>query len=199
MRRNHLHIPPQLMWFVLVVIFLSILVVVSIQTNTLSVLAFIIVILFLASARIVGQDEEWVLQRLGRYQRKLRSGLNFMIPLIDRVAFKSNSRDQIINLSSLEVVTIDNVIIEIVVAVFWRILEPEKFYYGIWKNIEQALSNLVNSCLIYEIGTIRLERISTSRHQLNQALLGSLDMATEVWGVKVTRVEIQKISGRSGG
>ena len=145
------------------------------------------------SVKRIDQGNEALVQRLGRYHRKLTPGLNFgVIPVIDEVVVESNTRERTLDIEPSDVITNDSVTVTIDAVIFWRIIDLYSAYYEI-DNVSEALKNLVVTTLRSKIGEMDLQRTYSSREEINKALLESLDEATEPWGVKVTRVEIQDI------
>ena len=145
------------------------------------------------SVRIINQGTEALVERLGRYHRKLKPGLNFIVPFLDYIVLKDSVREQILDVEKQAAITKDNVPLDVDAVVYWRILELELTYYAI-ENVEQAITELVVTTLRSEIGKMKFETTFSSRDELNKALLSQLDEATEPWGVKVTRVEVQEIT-----
>lgn len=146
----------------------------------------------ISSVRIINQGEEALVERLGRYHRKLKPGLNFIVPALDYIRLKDSVRERILDVAKQGAITKDNVSLEVDAVVYWRILELELTYYAI-EDVEQAIQELVITTLRSEIGKMEFENTFSSRDELNRALLSQLDEATEPWGVKVTRVEVQEI------
>jgi regulator of protease activity HflC (stomatin/prohibitin superfamily) len=145
------------------------------------------------SVRRVNQGNEALVERLGRYHRKLTPGLNFgVLPVIDEVVIEANTRERILDIEPSDVITNDSVTLTIDTVIFWRIIDLYSAYYEI-DDVSDALRNLVGTTLRSKIGEMDLQRTYSSREEINKALLESLDEATEPWGVKVTRVEIQDI------
>ncbi|QYO67567.1 SPFH domain-containing protein [Leptolyngbya sp. 7M] len=145
------------------------------------------------SVRRVNQGNEALVERLGRYHRKLTPGLNFgVLPIIDEVVIEANTRERILDIEPSDVITNDSVTLTIDTVIFWRIIDLYSAYYEI-DDVSTALKNLVGTTLRSKIGEMDLQRTYSSREEINRALLESLDDATEPWGVKVTRVEIQDI------
>jgi regulator of protease activity HflC (stomatin/prohibitin superfamily) len=144
------------------------------------------------SIRIVNQGTEALVERLGRYHRKLKPGLNFIFPFLDNVVLRDSVREQILDIVKIGAITRDNVPLDIDAVVYWRILELELTYYAI-ENVEQGIEELVITTLRSKIGKMKFEETFSSRDEINRALLSQLDEATEPWGVKVTRVEVQEI------
>ncbi|MFM7425737.1 MAG: SPFH domain-containing protein [Elainella sp.] len=145
------------------------------------------------SVKRIDQGNEALVQRLGRYHRKLTPGLNFgVIPIIDEVVIEANTRERTLDIEPNDVITKDSVTVTIDAVIFWRIIDLYSAYYEI-DDVSEALENLVITTLRSKIGEMDLQKTYSSREEINKALLESLDEATEPWGVKVTRVEIQDI------
>jgi regulator of protease activity HflC (stomatin/prohibitin superfamily) len=145
------------------------------------------------SVKRVEQGNEALVQRLGKFHRKLSPGLNFgVIPVIDEVVIEANTRERTLDIEPSDVITKDSVTVTIDAVIFWRIIDLYSAFYEI-DNVSIALKNLVITTLRSKIGEMDLQRTYASREEINKALLESLDEATEPWGVKVTRVEIQDI------
>jgi len=164
-----------------------------VPTSLFGILALLIIGYSVGSVRIINQGTEALVERLGRYHRKLKPGLNFIVPLLDYIVLKDSVREQILDVEKQAAITRDNVALDVDAVVYWRILELELTYYAI-ENVEQAIEELVVTTLRSEIGKMEFEKTFSSRDELNKALLSQLDEATEPWGVKVTRVEVQEIT-----
>ncbi|MEB3356800.1 MAG: SPFH domain-containing protein [Synechococcales bacterium] len=160
--------------------------------QTLTILAFLIIGYTVGSVRIINQGYEAIVERLGRYHRKLTPGLNFIVPMLDQIVWYATTREQILDFDPQEAITKDNVNLKVDAIVYWRILELQQTYYTI-ENIEEAIKNVVMTSLRSLIGRMALEDTYSSREDINRNLLEQLDDATATWGVKVTRVEIQNI------
>ncbi|MBD2257921.1 SPFH domain-containing protein [Pseudanabaena sp. FACHB-2040] len=156
------------------------------------VLAFLIVGYTVGSVRIINQGNEALVERLGRYHRKLKPGLNFVVPLMDSIVLEDSVRERLLDVEPQSAITRDNVSLEVDAIVYWKILDLERTYYSI-EDVEAAIRELVITTVRSEIGKMEFERTFSSRDELNKALLDQLDDATEPWGVKVTRVEVQRI------
>ncbi len=162
-------------------------------TSLFGILALLVIGYSVGSVRIINQGTEALVERLGRYHRKLKPGLNFIVPFLDYIVLKDSVREQILDVEKQAAITKDNVPLDVDAVVYWRILELELTYYAI-EDVEQAITELVTTTLRSEIGKMRFETTFSSRDELNRALLSQLDEATEPWGVKVTRVEVQEIT-----
>lgn len=160
--------------------------------SIIGILALIILGYTISSVRIINQGEEALVERLGRYHRKLKPGLNFIVPALDYIRLKDSVRERLLDVAKQGAITKDNVSLEVDAVVYWRILELQLTYYAI-EDVEQAIEELVVTTLRSELGKMEFENTFSSRDELNRALLSQLDEATEPWGVKVTRVEVQEI------
>jgi regulator of protease activity HflC (stomatin/prohibitin superfamily) len=158
-----------------------------IAITTLAIVGYIF-----GSVKVINQGYEGLVERLGRYQRTLKPGLNFVLPLLDTVLVET-TREQLLDIKPQSAITKDNVTITVDAILFWKILDVQKAYYEI-ENLEGALQNLVLTTLRSEIGQMDLRETISSRNKINQALLKELDKATASWGVKVIRVEVQEIA-----
>jgi regulator of protease activity HflC (stomatin/prohibitin superfamily) len=160
--------------------------------SILAALALLIIGYTIGSVKIINQGNEALVERLGRYHRKLTPGLNFVVPWLDTIVLEDTTREQVLDIEPQSAITRDNVALQVDAVVFWRILDLERAYYAI-EDIETALKNLVLTTLRAEIGQMEFEETFASRGKINKALLDQLDEATAPWGVKVTRVEVQDI------
>ncbi|NET32324.1 MAG: SPFH/Band 7/PHB domain protein [Cyanothece sp. SIO1E1] len=162
------------------------------MSQILAALALVIVGYTIGSVKIVNQGDEALIERLGRYHKKLGPGLNFIVPFLDTVVLEETVRERVLDVDPQAAITKDNVSLMVDAVVFWRILDLERAFYAV-EEIETAITNLVLTTLRSEIGQMAFERTFSSRAQVNRALLDHLDEATAPWGVKITRVEIQDI------
>ena len=158
-----------------------------------AILALIVIGYTVGSVRIVNQGNQALVERLGRYHRKLRPGLNFIVPFLDTIVWEESVRERLLDVPPQSAITRDNVALDVDAVVYWKILDLERTYYEI-EDIQGAIRELVVTTLRSEIGKMPFENTFSSRDELNQALLDQLDEATEPWGVKVTRVEVQSIN-----
>ena len=158
--------------------------------------AFIIVALggagLAGSVRIVNQGNEALVERLGSYNKKLSPGLNFTFPFVDRVAYQETIREKVIEIPPQSCITRDNVSISVDAVVYWRIVDMEKAYYKV-QDIKSAMVNVILTQIRSEMGQLELDQTFTARSEINELLLRELDVATDPWGVKVTRVELRDI------
>ncbi|MGB5596648.1 MAG: SPFH domain-containing protein [Crocosphaera sp.] len=144
------------------------------------------------SVKIVNEKNEYLIERLGSYNKKLSPGLNFVFPFIDRVVYKGTIREKVIDIPPQSCITKDNVSITADAVVYWRIMDMEKAYYKV-EDLQSAMVNLVLTQIRSEIGKLELDQTFTARTEINELLLRELDVSTDPWGVKVTRVELRDI------
>ncbi|HEY6278258.1 MAG TPA: SPFH domain-containing protein [Streptosporangiaceae bacterium] len=157
---------------------------------------FAVVVLMLGvlsrSVRMVPQARARNVERLGRYRKTLEPGLNFVIPLIDRVKTLIDLREQVVSFAGQRVITEDNVVVAIDTVLFFQVTDPRAADYEI-VNYIQAIEQLAATMLRSVIGSMDLEQTLTSRDKINTLLRGVLDDASGKWGIRVTRVEIKSI------
>lgn len=144
------------------------------------------------SVKVINQGNEALVERLGSYNKKLEPGLNFIAPFVDRVVFRETIREKVLDIPPQKCITRDNVGIEVDAVVYWRIVDMEKAWYKV-ENLQSAMVNLVLTQIRAEMGKLELDETFTARSQINELLLYDLDVATDPWGVKVTRVELRDI------
>jgi len=161
--------------------------------SVIAAIALLIIGYTVGSVKIINQGNEALIERLGRYHRKLQPGLNFVIPFLDTLVLEESMRERVLDTEPQEAITEDNVSVRVDAVMYWRILQLERTYYAV-EDVEEALKNLVTTTLRSEIGRMKLAKTFSSRTEINHALLHQLDDATATWGVKVTRVEVQNIA-----
>ncbi|HEY9762634.1 MAG TPA: SPFH domain-containing protein [Trichocoleus sp.] len=145
------------------------------------------------SVKIINQSDEALVETLGKYNgKKLTPGLNFTVPFVDRVVVKQTVRERVLDIPPQQCITRDNVSITVDAVVYWRIVDLEKAYYKV-ENLQSAMVNLVLTQVRAEMGKLELDETFTARSEINELLLRELDISTDPWGVKVTRVELRDI------
>ena len=156
-------------------------------------LLFIIVVALLVSCiRIVPQSNAYVIERLGKYIGTWQVGVHFLIPVIDRIAKKVSLKEQVADFPPQQVITKDNVTMQIDTVVFFKITDPKLYTYGITNPIS-AIENLTATTLRNIIGSLELDETLTAREKINSQMAQTLDIATDPWGIKVNRVELKNI------
>ncbi|MBQ9475816.1 MAG: SPFH/Band 7/PHB domain protein [Bacteroidales bacterium] len=179
------------------------------------ILAVIVLIFVIKGIRIVPQSETQIIERLGKYHRTLPSGINIIWPIIDkpremyfryattdfsgnhyvrtRLTTKIDLREQLIDFPPQSVITKDNVMTQINAILYYQIMDPVKAMYEIL-NLPDAIEKLTQTTLRNVIGELEFDETLTSRDTINSKLRDVLDDATNKWGVKVNRVEVQDIT-----
>ncbi|HID11945.1 MAG TPA: SPFH/Band 7/PHB domain protein [Candidatus Latescibacteria bacterium] len=157
----------------------------------LIIVAVVVVVLAVTSIRIVRPWEKGVIERLGKYQRTVGSGLTIVVPFIERM-FKVDMREQVVDVPPQDVITKDNVAVSVDAVVYYEVTDPVKVIYNV-ANFYTAATKLAQTNLRNLIGDMALDETLTSREAINTKLRQILDDATDRWGARVTRVEIQKI------
>ena len=157
----------------------------------LVIVMFIALIALARSARVVSQYEKGLVLRLGRYRHTVDSGLTFLVPMIEGL-IKVDMRERVINVEPQKVITKDNVSVTVDAVIYYRISDPVKATFEV-QNFGYAATTLAQTNLRNLIGDKSLDETLTARDTINANLRSVLDEATNTWGVKVTRVEVQKI------
>jgi regulator of protease activity HflC (stomatin/prohibitin superfamily) len=157
-----------------------------------AVVAILVVITVVRSVRIVPQARARNVERLGRYRKTLEPGMNFVIPMIDRVKPIIDLREQVVSFNGAPVITEDNLVVLIDTVLFFQVTDPRAADYEI-VNYIQAIEQITATMLRSVIGSMDLEQTLTSRDKINALLRGVLDDASGKWGIRVTRVEIKAI------
>ena len=159
----------------------------------LGILIVILLIIAVSCIQIVPQAHAYVIERLGAYSATWGVGLHFKIPFIERIARRVNLKEQVVDFPPQPVITKDNVTMQIDSIVFFQITDAKLFTYGV-ENPIMAIENLTATTLRNIIGELDLDETLTSREIINAKMRSSLDVATDPWGIKVTRVELKNIT-----
>lgn len=162
------------------------------QSTIVIALLVLGVALVMAGVKTVGQGQEWTVERLGRYTRTLKPGLNLILPFVERIGHKLNVMEVVLNVPSQEVITRDNATVMVDGVVFYQVLDAAKAAYEV-QNLELALASLAMTNVRSVIGSLDLDEVLSQRDQINQRLLTVIDQATSPWGVKVSRIELSNI------
>ena len=157
-----------------------------------TVLIILVIVLAISTIKIVKQSEVIIVERLGKYKMTGESGLNIVVPILDRVVRRIDLRTQVIDSPPQAVITKDNVTMSIDTVVYYQITDSFKATYEI-ANLVQAIRYLTTTTLRDVIGTMELDKTLSSRDDVNNKLRIILDEATDKWGVRVERVEIKNI------
>lgn len=149
--------------------------------------------LLVTNIRIVPQARAYVVERLGAYHSTWQVGLHFKIPLIDKIARKVSLKEKVIDFPPQPVITKDNVTMEIDTVIYFQITDPKLYTYGVESPMD-AIENLTATTLRNIIGELELDESLTSREHINSKIRLVLDEATDPWGIKINRVEVNNIT-----
>ena len=155
-------------------------------------IAVIVIVLILANIKIVPQATTFIIERLGTYRTTWDTGLHLKVPFIDRVAKKISLKEKVADFAPQAVITKDNVTMQIDTVLFYQIVDPKLYTYGIERPIV-AIENLSATTLRNIIGDLELDQTLTSRDNINTRMREILDDETDRWGIKVNRVELKNI------
>jgi len=153
-----------------------------------SIISFIAL---LSSVKIVNQSEKGIVLRLGKYQRTVGPGVNFIFPFIEEL-IKIDVRERVINVEPQKVITKDNVTVTVDAVIYYKVVDPVKAEFEV-EDFDTAATTLAQTNLRNLIGDKTLDETLVARDVINTNLRDVLDEATHNWGVKITRVEVQKI------
>ncbi|MFT4014964.1 MAG: SPFH domain-containing protein [Paracoccus sp. (in: a-proteobacteria)] len=159
----------------------------------LIVLAAVILLAVSRAVRILPQSEKYVVERFGRLRAVLGPGINFTVPLLDRVAHKISVLERQLPTNRQDAITADNVLVQVETSVFYRITEPEKTVYRI-RDIDAAIATTVAGIVRSEIGTMELDQVQSNRASLIDRIRESLANVVDDWGIEVTRAEILDVN-----
>jgi len=144
------------------------------------------------SIRIVPQSGAMVVERLGKYKRTLETGLNMIVPILDKTKPLISLKEKVLDFDAVEVITKDNVKMRIDTIVFAQVVDTKLYTYGV-ENPMKAIDSLTATTLRNTIGELELDETLTSRDVVNVKMRDIIDAATDPWGIKVRRVELKSI------
>lgn len=155
-------------------------------------LLIVLTIFVFRGTRIVPHQQAWIVQRLGRFKRKLEPGLNWIIPTIDQVAYRHSLKEEAIEVPEQTAITQDNVSVILDGIVYVKIVDPVAASYGV-KEPLHALTQLVQTNMRSEIGKIPLDKTFEEREMLNAQIVEAINEASLSWGIRCLRYEIKDI------
>lgn len=157
----------------------------------LGIAAVIVFLILFSGIRKVNQYERGLIERWNAYEKTVDPGLRYVTPFVRRI-YRVNMREQVIDVPPQEIITEDNVVVTIDAIVYYQIIDPKKALYEI-EDFELAIVKLAQTTLRNIVGEMSLDTCLTSREKINNELRKVLDEATDKWGTKVNRIEVQRI------
>lgn len=162
--------------------------------NILLLVVLVLVVLgILKGIRIVPQQEAWIVEKLGRYDRKLDPGLNLLIPYIERVAYKHSLKETAYDVHEQTAITRDNVTLTLDGIVYLRVTDPVASSYGV-SNPIYAITQLAQTTMRSEIGKLTMDQTFEERDALNHNIVQAINQAAGTWGIQCMRYEIRNIT-----
>jgi regulator of protease activity HflC (stomatin/prohibitin superfamily) len=165
----------------------------SFSTSVALVIAVVAVIFIFQTFKIVPQQHAWVVERLGKYDRTLAPGLEFVVPFIERVAYKHSLKEVPLDVPSQVCITRDNTQLQVDGIIYFQVTDPMRASYGS-SNYIAAITQLAQTLLRSVIGKMELDRTFEERDHINLSIVAALDEAATNWGVKVLRYEIKDLT-----
>jgi len=157
------------------------------------ILAIIAIIIASRGVKVVPQQHAWVVERLGKYDRTLAPGLSFIVPFVDRVAYKHMQKEVPLDIASQVCITRDNTQLTVDGILYFQVTDPMRASYGS-SNYLLAISQLAQTTLRSVIGKLELDKTFEERDYINHSVVSALDEAAMTWGVKVLRYEIKDLT-----
>lgn len=158
----------------------------------LLVIILIVIVLSLSCVKVIKQSKVGIVMRLGKFNKKADTGVHFLIPFLDQMAYVIDLRENVVDFPPQPVITKDNVTMQIDTVVYFQVTDPVRYVFEIANPIS-AIENLTATTLRNIIGELDLDETLTSRDLINTKMRSILDEATDKWGIKVNRVELKNI------
>ena len=158
----------------------------------LLIIILIVNVLSLSCVKVIKQSKVGIVMRLGKFQKKADTGVHFLIPFLDQMAYVIDLRENVVDFPPQPVITKDNVTMQIDTVVYFQVTDPVRYVFEIANPIS-AIENLTATTLRNIIGELDLDETLTSRDIINTKMRSILDEATDKWGIKVNRVELKNI------
>ena len=158
----------------------------------LLVLTLLVVIVLMKSAVIVPQKKEYIVERLGKFNKTLGAGFHILMPFLDRVAYRYSMKEEVLDIPSQTCITKDNVTVEVDGLIYMQVVDSKRAAYGI-NDYRMAASQLAQTTLRSCVGRIDLDKTFEERETINAQVVESIDHAAQAWGVKVLRYEVKDI------
>ncbi len=162
------------------------------STVVLIGLTLLALIAFFKTIRIVPQRSAFIVERLGKYRVTLVAGFHVLTPFVDKVAYRQTLKEQAVDVPPQTCITQDNISVEVDGILYLQVIDPGKASYGI-NNYQFASTQLAQTTMRSVIGRLELDRTFEERETINSAIVDAVDIASDPWGVKVTRYEVKNI------
>ncbi|MDP5120360.1 MAG: paraslipin [Spirosomaceae bacterium] len=156
-------------------------------------ITILVLVVIMMAVKVVPQQRAYIVERLGKYHNTLQPGINFVVPFVDRMAYKHGLKEQAYDIQEQICITRDNVQVRVDGVIFLQVIDPMKASYGI-NDYVFAVTQLAQTTMRSEIGKIDLDKTFVERMAINIAVVEAIDQAAIGWGVKVLRYEIRNIS-----
>ncbi len=156
-------------------------------------LILLVIAILWSTVKVVPQGYNYTVENFGRYTRTLTPGLHILVPVMERVGYKMNMKEQVLDIPSQDVITRDNAMVRVDGVNFFQVLNAARAAYEV-DQLESSIVNLTMTNVRTVMGSMDLDELLSNRDHINAKLLEVVDAATEAWGIKVTRIEIKDIA-----
>ncbi len=156
-------------------------------------LILLVIAILWSTVKVVPQGYNYTVENFGRYTRTLTPGLHILVPVMERVGYKMNMKEQVLDIPSQDVITRDNAMVRVDGVTFYQVLNAARAAYEV-EALESSIINLTMTNIRTVMGSMDLDELLSNRDHINAKLLEVVDAATEAWGIKVTRIEIKDIA-----
>lgn len=164
--------------------------------TTLTVFLLIAMFIVWKTVIIVPMREMCIVERLGKFRAVLEPGFHFLIPFFDRIAYRHETREQVIDIPGQSCITRDNIQVEVDGLVYLKVMDAHRASYGI-EDYRRAAVNLAQTTMRAEIGKMSLGQTFAEREALNETIVREIDAASDPWGIKILRYELKNITPSS--
>ena len=158
-----------------------------------SIAGVVILVLIFKYVRIVPQNQAFIVERLGKYNKTIEAGFHWLIPGFERIAYIHSLKEFALDVPAQQAITKDNVPLGVDGVLYMRIMDPRAASYGV-ENLRFAITQLAQTTMRAEIGKLTLDETFESRENVNAIVTNAIDEASEAWGTKVLRYEVKDIS-----
>lgn len=163
------------------------------QSIVLIAIGVIVLIIILSCIKIVPQRSAYIVERLGKFNGTLTAGFHFLMPFLDKVAYKHTLKESAIDVASQSCITKDNIAVEVDGVLYLQVIDPKKASYGI-DNYGFAAIQIAQTTMRSVIGRLDLDKTFEERETINTSIVEAVDKASDPWGVKITRYEVKNIT-----